>query len=260
LPRAARRTDGQWQAEAQDAVRYAVDRRSHFGWNRGLVGSQSLRQWTARRAKSRREPGRRHRQGSGSRHAGPAGVSRERRAIARRVVRSLSRHSRRAVMDPRAHLFGIRHHGPGSAASLVAALDRLNPAAVLIEGPSDANDLVHFAALPGMLPPVALLVHAADEPKLASFFPFASFSPEWRAMIWALKRERPVYFIDWPAANALAVRNEREAAEPPPDVSEPDKPEPDGCPRPPHDPLDAIAQVSGHSDGEAFWNALVESV
>ena len=58
-------------------------------------------------------------------------------------------------MDERVHLSGIRHHGPGSAASLVAALDRLDPAAVLIEGPSDANDLIRFAALPGMEPPVA---------------------------------------------------------------------------------------------------------
>src|SRR6516162_6121761 len=115
-------------------------------------------------------------------------------------------------MDARAHLFGIRHHGLGSAASLLAALDRLDPAAVLIEGPADTNDLLRFAALPGMQPPIALLAYAADEPGVASFFPFASFSPEWRALLWALKRERPVRFIDWPAANALAVRKEREAA------------------------------------------------
>ena len=155
-------------------------------------------------------------------------------------------------MDARAHLFGIRHHGPGSAASLVAALDRLDPAAVLIEGPSDANDLVPFAALSGMQPPVALLVHAADEPGLASFFPFANFSPEWRALLWALKRDRPVRFIDWPAANALAMRKEREAAR---------RPEPDEAERSPAsaDPLEALAEISGHSDGEAFWNALVES-
>jgi hypothetical protein len=35
----------------------------------------------------------------------------------------------------------------------------------------------------------------------------------------------------------------------------------DGEPAPPDaDPLEAISQISGHSDGEAFWNALVESV
>jgi hypothetical protein len=157
-------------------------------------------------------------------------------------------------MDARAYLFGIRHHGPGSAASLVAALDRVDPTAVLIEGPSDANDLLHFAALPGMQPPIALLVHAGDESGLASFFPFASFSPEWRALLWALKRERPVRFIDWPAANALAVRKERDTAR----GSE--AAEAEAAPSPVNaDPLEAIAQVTGHSDGEAFWNALVES-
>src|SRR5258705_7793242 len=117
-------------------------------------------------------------------------------------------------MDARVHLFGIRHHGPGSAASLVAALDRLDPAAVLIEGPSDVDDLLRFAALPGMQPPIALLVHAADEPKLASFFPFASFSPEWRALLWALAPQRPVRFIDWAAPPSLAGPNGPLAAQP----------------------------------------------
>ena len=157
-------------------------------------------------------------------------------------------------MDARAHLFGVRHHGPGSAASLVAALDHLDPVAVLIEGPSDANDLLRFAALPGMQPPIALLVHAAEEPSLASFFPFASFSPEWRALLWALKRERPVRFIDWPAATALAVRKERHAAHAP----ERSDAEP-ATPAAHADPLEVVAQMSGHSDGEAFWNAFVES-
>jgi hypothetical protein len=156
-------------------------------------------------------------------------------------------------MDARVHLFGVRHHGPGSAASLLAALARTDPAAVLIEGPSDANDLLGLAALPGMQPPVALLVHAVDEPGLASFFPFASFSPEWQALLWALKRQRPVRFIDWPAAHALALRKEREAER------AQEAPDAEATPPQTSDPLDAIAKVAGHSDGEAFWNALVES-
>jgi Family of unknown function (DUF5682) len=158
-------------------------------------------------------------------------------------------------MDERAHLFGVRHHGPGSAASLVAALDKLDPATVLIEGPSDANDLLRFAALPGMQPPIALLVYSVEEPGLATFFPFAVFSPEWRALTWALERERPVRFIDWPAASALALRKEREASLQQAAVADDAEPTP-----PDADPLEAISQISGHSDGEAFWNALVESV
>src|SRR5262249_59794794 len=141
--------------------------------------------------------------------------------------------------------WGVGHGGAGAAAGRAAALDGLDPAVVLIEGPSDANDLLAFAALPGMQPPIALLVHAVDEPGLASFFPFASFSPEWRALLWALRRERPVRFIDWPAANALAVRKEREAAR------EFEPAEAEATPSPADaDPLEAIAQVSGHSDGE----------
>ena len=64
----------------------------------------------------------------------------------------------------------LRH--PPSRAGLggepVAALDALEPAAVLIEGPPDADDLIRFAASPGMVPPLAMLVHAADDPATRS--------------------------------------------------------------------------------------------
>jgi hypothetical protein len=168
-------------------------------------------------------------------------------------------------MDERVHLFGIRHHGPGSAASLVAALDALQPAAVLIEGPPEGDALIAYAAAPNMRPPVALLAYAKDEPALAVFYPFAVFSPEWQAMRWSLRHQRPVCFIDWPAAMSLACRAEEKNAKPDEepeeqeDAQEPseetsDKPEPLDS-----DPLDRLAEISGHADGEAFWNALVES-
>lgn len=76
-------------------------------------------------------------------------------------------------------LFGIRHHGPGSARSLARALRTLEPDAVLIEGPPEAERALALADDPGMRPPVAMLVYAPDEPRRASFYPLASFSPEW---------------------------------------------------------------------------------
>jgi hypothetical protein len=170
-------------------------------------------------------------------------------------------------MDDRVHLFGIRHHGPGSAASLVAALDTLSPAAVLIEGPSDADALIPYAALPGMRPPLALLAYAAEDPASAVFFPFAVFSPEWQAMRWARRHERPVRFIDWPAAMSLASRRvpDEQGAAPdqtiavvPAGAAEPSSPPHDDLPLD-VDPLDGLAEASGHADGEALWNALVES-
>jgi hypothetical protein len=142
-------------------------------------------------------------------------------------------------MEERVHLFGIRHHGPGSAASLLAALEALQPASVLIEGPPEADALIEYAAAPGMRPPLALLAHAPEQPGKAIFFPFAEYSPEWQAMRWALRTGRPVRFIDWPAAISLAAETEA----------------PEGR----EDPLDRLAEASGHADGEALWNALVES-
>src|SRR6266566_7728574 len=112
----------------------------------------------------------------------------------------------RAQTDERLHILGIRHHGPGSAALLRKALDVLDPACVLVEGPSEGDELIQYIADPDLKPPVAMLLHAADEANLASFMPFAEFSPEWQAIQWALKHKRPVRFIDWPAAISLALQ------------------------------------------------------
>ena len=45
-------------------------------------------------------------------------------------------------MPPTIDILGIRHHGPGSARMVVAALRKLKPDAVLIEGPADTIDEV----------------------------------------------------------------------------------------------------------------------
>ncbi len=161
-------------------------------------------------------------------------------------------------MDPRAHLFGIRHHGPGSAASLVAALDALDPAMVLIEGAPEAEPLAGYAALSGMQPPLAILHYQADDPANAIFAPFAEYSPEWQAMRWALARGRTIRFIDWPAAHALAFGKVQDAPSPEEDDEE-DQADPAPPPQPHSDPLDMLATVAGYADGEAWWNAMVES-
>ena len=72
------------------------------------------------------------------------------------------------------HVFGIRHHGPGSARSLLNALRQLEPDTILIEGPPDADDILALAAHAEMHPPVALLVYAVNDPQQAAFFPFAA--------------------------------------------------------------------------------------
>ncbi|WP_267553996.1 DUF5682 family protein [Rhizobium rhizogenes] len=173
-------------------------------------------------------------------------------------------------MKRKAHLFGIRHHGPGSAALLKGALDALDPACVLIEGSPEGEDLIQYAGLAGMKPPLAMLFYAADEAANAVFAPFAEFSPEWVAMQWALTHKRPVRFIDWPASVSLALgklaREEALAAfqkkleeeEAGAETSANTEAVVSDSSSVRLDPLDLLAEAAGHSDGESFWNGLIE--
>lgn len=95
-------------------------------------------------------------------------------------------------------LFGIRHHGPGSAYSVVQALTAVQPDIILIEGPPEAEAVLPLAGDPQMEPPVALLVYAEDDLAEAAFYPFALFSPEWQALRYGIEHARPVRFIDLP--------------------------------------------------------------
>jgi hypothetical protein len=101
-------------------------------------------------------------------------------------------------------LLGVRHHGPGSARAVRAALDAARPRVLLIEGPPEADGLIPLAGDEAMRPPVALLAHAVDEPGRSAFWPLAEFSPEWVAIRWALSHEIPARFIDLPATHMLA--------------------------------------------------------
>lgn len=148
-------------------------------------------------------------------------------------------------------LLGVRHHGPGSARAVRAALDACEPGAVLIEGPPEADALVEFAGQEGMRPPVALLAHAASDPGQAAFWPLAGFSPEWVAIRWALSRGVPVRFIDLPAANSLAMAGRTEG-----DPAEVPVEDPAGRVR--VDPMGVLAETAGYDDPERWWEDVVE--
>jgi hypothetical protein len=138
-------------------------------------------------------------------------------------------------------LYGIRHHGPGSARSLRQALRRLEPDVVLIEGPPEADRLLDLAGDPEMQPPVALLGYVPGEPKKAAFWPFAVFSPEWQAMRYALGAGVPVRFCDLPAAHQLAMADR-------------------GPAKPRTDPVSELAGAAGYDDPERWWEDVVEHV
>jgi hypothetical protein len=153
----------------------------------------------------------------------------------------------------RLHVFGIRHHGPGCARALRAALTDLAPDVLLVEGPSDAAAALPLSADPGMVPPVALLVHVDGEPERALFYPFAEFSPEWQALRYAAERGIPARFMDLPCGHTLArkadavaeARESAASAEAREDALR-------------DDPIGLLAEAAGFKDHEQWWDLQVE--
>ena len=142
------------------------------------------------------------------------------------------------------HLLGIRHHGPGSARSVIAALEELEPDVVLVEAPADVERTLTWIGHPELEPPVALLGYVVASPTTAVFAPFARFSPEWQAVEWANERSIEVRAIDLPLAITLDPRNDAE-----------EQMATDAAPR---DPLRQLAAAAGDPDPERWWEDVIE--
>lgn len=172
-------------------------------------------------------------------------------------------------------VFGIRHHGPGCARSLRAALEALEPDIVLVEGPPDAQEVLPLLTSAGMRPPVALLIYAPEKPAQAVYYPFATFSPEWQTLSYALTRGIAARFMDLPQAfqlgkaeeedgpsegspgmegeNAGAAPSNQVATGPGEATGEQEEPLPKEA-----DPLDLLARAAGYSDYEIWWERQIE--
>jgi hypothetical protein len=148
---------------------------------------------------------------------------------------------------------------------------------VLIEGPTDASALLPLLANRAMVMPVALLTYSDEDSSNASFFPFADYSPEYQAALWAVNHGAAVRFIDLPASDQLAQTANRkkpteEKAKDGPDNPADDDKEPPAtsASTPPQaaadtedeqirlDPIGALARVAGYDDGESWWSDVIE--
>ena len=180
------------------------------------------------------------------------------------------------------HHFGIRHHGPGCARALVAALDELRPTVVVLEAPTDADAVIRQAADEGMQPPVAMLIYPPDAPQEAAYYPMLEHSPEWQAIRWAEANEAELVLMDEPLAMRPTEsepsgndteQSGSEPTEPSSDAEEGeesheqiDAEENDAEEETPgddagelrHDPLAELSRAAGYDDPELWWETQIE--
>ncbi|MCC6419890.1 MAG: hypothetical protein IT429_16775 [Gemmataceae bacterium] len=189
---------------------------------------------------------------------------------------------------PLACVFGVRHLSPAAAHHLLNVLDALQPTAVLIEGPSDATEVIQQSLkskrtsvlLEEMTkPPVALLAYTKERPVRSILYPLAEYSPEWVALTGGRRNcPKATRVIDLPAAVFLELHK---VAAPDGD----DEPTPNGNGKgelpdgsrpavtPPKarrkqvsehtrayldDPYEAIARLAGDPDHETWWERHFE--
>ncbi|HJT74390.1 MAG TPA: DUF5682 family protein, partial [Chitinophaga sp.] len=161
------------------------------------------------------------------------------------------------------HVLGIRHHGPGSARHVKDYLEKIKPDIVLVEGPPEADNILEWVGHEHLNPPVAILAYQPDSPHKAVFYPFAEFSPEWQAILYARRNKVPVKFMDLPTVHKFELKNEPPShsatvKEEPPvinSMSLPFIPEAKAIKR---NPLACLAAAAGFHDEEAWWEHMFE--
>ena len=171
------------------------------------------------------------------------------------------------------HILGIRHHGPGSAGSVKKFLEDTAPDIVLVEGPPEADGILQWVSHKELVPPVAILCYCPDKRQQSSFYPFAEFSPEWQAILYAKQKNIHVRFMDLPITNMFALEEElrreaensrqKEMEEEKPDMGDNEEKNDDKKSEAANtvvynDPIMHLAEAAGFDDGEKWWEHTFE--
>ncbi|MEW6732416.1 MAG: DUF5682 family protein [Acidobacteriota bacterium] len=155
---------------------------------------------------------------------------------------------------PLAQIFGVRHLSPAGAWHLQRFIEQIDPTAILIEGPSDATDLLKPLVHEKTRPPVAVLAFTKQRPVRSILYPLAAYSPEWIALTTGLRKKRLVRFIDLPAAVFLALHNVETIK---PDATEL-APTTGDTQAYLDDPYEQIAWLAGDPDHDTWWERNFE--
>ena len=177
-----------------------------------------------------------------------------------------------------AHVFGVRHLSPMGAWQLRRFLDAVQPEVILIEGLDDADELIPDIVRKDSVPPIAILAYTDSMPVRTLVYPFASYSPEYQALMWAKENKVDAHFFDLPSDVFLALQKparsileELDAApddsENPPEnadvdqstpATEPDEPEVEHAPPSRISIYQEIAKLSGELDYDTYWERNFE--
>ncbi len=103
-------------------------------------------------------------------------------------------------------LFGVRHLSPAAAYHLRGALDAARPELVLVEGPSDLSGQIKWLCHPDTQFPAAILAYTKEPPVRTILWPFARYSPETQAILWAHEHGVECRFMDLPSSVFLALK------------------------------------------------------
>ncbi len=107
------------------------------------------------------------------------------------------------------HVFGIRHLSPAGAYYVREYLDRAEPELVLIEGPEDFSELIEDLGSDEVKPPVAVMAYTKELPIRTVLYPFALYSPEYQAILWAREHGCACRFCDLPSEVFLGLEQKR---------------------------------------------------
>ena len=164
-------------------------------------------------------------------------------------------------------ILGIRHHGVGSAKYVLEALEAIKPDLILVEGAPELDSVTEWVNHKEMKPPVSVLAYNTEDPTQAVFYPFTTFSPEWQAIQYALKKAAKVKMLDLPLSYGFAIEKAKKEAQKrlleellSKQSEETDKNEEktaeleDLAPTlPPKDPISYLAEIAGYDNSELWW-------
>jgi hypothetical protein len=170
------------------------------------------------------------------------------------------------------NVFGVRHLSPAGAWHLRGYLDQIKPDLVLIEGLSDASELISQVTRKGTRPPIALLAYTDSLPVRTLIYPLARYSPEFQAMCWANEHDAGVEFIDLPSDVFLALQDieqelrdklrKKSLEKTDPEAAPPADVKPDERPAPPAEVptsiYEQVARRAGEPDYETYWERNFE--